>query len=35
VLRAPSDQRKQAMADFNADLRKIAALLKKPRRRVA
>lgn len=35
VLRAPSDQRKQAMADFTADLRKIAALLKKPRRRVA
>jgi uracil-DNA glycosylase family protein len=35
VLRAPSDQRKQAMADFTADLRKVAALVKRAKRRVA
>lgn len=32
VLRAPSDQRKQARADFVADLRKVAALVGSPRR---
>jgi uracil-DNA glycosylase family protein len=35
VLRAPSGQRKQSMADFLADLRKVAALMKKGRRQAA
>jgi uracil-DNA glycosylase len=35
VLRAPSDRRKQSMADFLGDLRKVAALVKKAGRRAA
>lgn len=35
VLRAPRDDREQAMADFLTDLRKLAALLKKSRPRAA